>query len=208
MKIWSNSFRDGNLIPVRYALGKYDPLENFALSDNVNPHVAWSDLPEGTRSLALICHDSDVPSKPDDVNKVDRTVPASLPRVDFYHWVLVDLRPDGEHIAEGEFCNGVTAKGKPGPEGPRGTRAGVNNYTQWFQGDADMEGTYFGYDGPAPPWNDELLHHYHFTIYALDVDRLPVEGAFTGPDVLAAMEGHVLDKASITGTYHIYPNAK
>ncbi|MFX7329241.1 hypothetical protein ABTI69_20860, partial [Acinetobacter baumannii] len=88
---------------------------------NRNPHLAWSDLPAGTRSLVLICHDPDVPTRPDDVNQEGRTVPASLPRCDFTHWILVDLAPTGE-IAEGEFSSAVTACGKPGPAGPRGTR--------------------------------------------------------------------------------------
>ena len=84
----------------------------------------------------------------------------------------------------------------------------MNNYTQWFEGDTDMAGDYFGYDGPCPPWNDEIIHHYHFTLYALDLDRCPVEGKFAGPDVLEAIEGHVLGKASLVGTYAIYPKAK
>ena len=63
----------------------------MTFSDNLNPHLAWSDVPAGTRSLALICHDFDVPSRPDDVNQPDREVPSDLPRVDFFHWVLVDI---------------------------------------------------------------------------------------------------------------------
>ena len=58
-----------------------------------------------------------------------------------------------------------------------------------------MGGTYFGYDGPAPPWNDERLHRYFFQIYALDVDRCPVEGEFTARDVMASIEGHILAQA-------------
>ena len=53
------------------------------MSDNKNPHLQWSDLPAGTRSLVLICHDYDVPSKGDDVNQEGKTVSANLPRVDF-----------------------------------------------------------------------------------------------------------------------------
>ena len=30
-----------------------------------------------------------------------------------------------------------------------------------------MGGTYRGYDGPAPPWNDQRVHRYHFTLFAL-----------------------------------------
>ena len=68
-----------------------------------------------------------------------------------------------------------------------------------------MGGNYFGYDGPCPPWNDEILHHYVFTVYALDVPRLGVSGAFTGKDVLKAMEGHILDRAVLTGIYTLNP---
>ena len=96
-------------------------------------------------------------------------MPASLPRVDFFHWVLVDLPPDARPIERGEFSDGVTARGKPGPHAPRGARQGINDYTGWFAGDKDMAGNYFGYDGPCPPWNDALPHHYVFTLYALDV---------------------------------------
>lgn len=207
MKIWSDSFADREAIPSRYALGKHDPETHVTLSDNVSPHLAWSGLPEGTRSLALICHDPDVPSKPDDVNQEGRTVPADLPRVDFFHWVMVDVAPGGE-LAEGEFSRGVTPHGKDGPAGPRGTRAGLNGYTQWFEGDPEMQGQYFGYDGPCPPWNDSIVHHYHFTLYALDVERLPIEGTFDGPAARAALEGHILGQAALVGTYAINPDAR
>jgi len=208
MKLWSDSFADGAPIPARNAFGKHNPDSHVELSSNLSPHLAWSDLPGGTKSLALICHDSDVPSRGDDVNKEGRTVPASLPRVDFYHWVALDLPPDGSPIREGEFAEGITPFGKPGPAGPRGTRQGLNDYTGWFAGDATMAGQYHGYDGPCPPWNDEIIHHYHFTLYALDVDKCPVKGDLTGPTVLAAIEGHVLGQARLSGTYHIYPAAK
>lgn len=206
MKVWSDSFGDGEAIPGELAFAVPHATDHVELSSNRNPHLAWADLPEGTRSLALVCHDPDVPSKPDDVNQEGKTVPADLPRVDFYHWVLVDLPADAEAISAGEFSDGIAARGKDGPAGPRGTRQGVNNYTEWFAGDADMEGDYYGYDGPCPPWNDEILHHYHFTLYALDLDKAPVEGRFTAPDLLEAIEGHVLDKASWMGTYTLNPD--
>jgi Raf kinase inhibitor-like YbhB/YbcL family protein len=208
MKLFSDGFKDGQRIPAEFAFGKPHPQTHLELSDNRNPQLAWSDLPPGCASLVLICHDSDVPSRPDNVNQEGVTVPASLPRVDFYHWGLVDLAPDGPAIRAGEFSDGVTPKGKKGPAGPRGTRQGVNNYTQWFAGDPAMAGDYFGYDGPCPPWNDEILHHYHFTLYALDVKRCPVEGPFTASDVLPAIQDHILGSARLTGIYAIYPNAK
>ena len=208
MKFWSDSLSNNGVIAPRYAFGKYNATSHVELSDNVNPHMAWADLPEGTKSLALLCCDPDVPSKGDDVNQEGRTVPASLKRVDFYHWVLVDIDPASGEIAEGAYSSGVTPRGKEGPAGPNGTRRGVNNYVEWFSGDADMSGDYFGYDGPCPPWNDEIVHHYAFTLYALDVKSCPVEGRFTGPDVVEAIKGHLLGEATITGTYHIYPKAR
>ena len=69
-----------------------------------------------------------------------------------------------------------------------------------------MEGKYFGYDGPCPPWNDSIRHRYIFTVYALDCEKLNVDGDFGGGEVLAAMEGHILDQVSITGTYSMNPD--
>ena len=201
MKLWSQSWTDGQPIPARYAAGQPDAGSGVTFSDNLNPHLAWSGLPAGTQSLALICHDPDVPSRGDDVNQPDREVPADLPRVDFFHWVMVDLPPSLSEIAEGEFSKGFTARGKAGPQTLHGARHGLNDYTGWFAGHADMAGQYFGYDGPFPPFNDALLHHYVFTLFALDLARCPVEGAFTGAQVRAAMTGHVLGSASFVGTY-------
>ncbi|MEQ9369024.1 YbhB/YbcL family Raf kinase inhibitor-like protein [Coleofasciculus sp. F4-SAH-05] len=208
MKLWSDSFTDGGKIPETFGFGKYHPEKHSVFSDNKNPHLAWSDLPPRTRSLVLICHDSDVPSVFDDAEQEGKIVSASLPRIDSYHWVLVDLSPDIQSITAGEFSDGVIKGGKNGPEAPLGTRQGINDYGEGYVDDPEMAGDYFGYDGPYPPWNDEKIHHYHFTLYATDLDRCPVEGIFTATDVLQAIEGHVLETASLTGTYQIYPDAE
>ena len=205
MQLTSSAFQDNQPIPGEYAFAVPDPQQHVTLSANRNPPLAWSDLPAGAKSLVLICHDPDVPSKSDDVNQEGRVVPADLPRVDFFHWVLVDLPPALAAIQAGEFSDGVTARGKAGPAGPRGARQGINNYTDWFKGDEQMGGNYFGYDGPCPPWNDSRVHHYIFTLYALDVERCTVEGEFTGPAVLKAIDGHILAMASLTGTYSLNP---
>jgi Raf kinase inhibitor-like YbhB/YbcL family protein len=148
----------------------------------------------------------DVPSQGDDVNQEDRTVPAALPRVDFFHWVLIDLPASVSEIREGEFCSDVTPRGKPGPHAAHGARQGINDYTGWFASDNDMRGDYYGYDGPCPPWNDEIVHRYVFTVFALDVARLNIEGKLTGQQVRSAMQGHVLAEASLTGSYTLNPS--
>jgi Raf kinase inhibitor-like YbhB/YbcL family protein len=208
MKLSSAAFNHDSTIPERYGFGKYDAATHFTLSDNVSPDLTWTELPAGTKSLVLLCMDPDVPSVGDDVNQEGKTVSANLPRVEFCHWALVDLDPLAGGINEGEFSKEVTAKGKSGPGAAGGTRQGLNDFTKWFAGDADMGGDYYGYDGPAPPWNDELVHDYHFTLYALDVERCAVEGTFTAEDVKKAIEGHVLGEARLTGRYAINPDAK
>ena len=205
MKLTSTSFSDGQRIPGDFAFCTPDPAHHVCLGRNSNPHLAWSDVPPGTQSFVLICHDPDVPSKGDDVNQEGRTVPATLPRVDFFHWVLVDLPADRREIQAGEFSKDVTPRGKPGPQAPHGARQGINDYTGWFAGDNDMRGDYYGYDGPCPPWNDEIVHHYVFTLYALDVATLPADGKLTGSQVRAALAGHVLAEASLTGVYSLNP---
>ena len=206
MKLDSSSFGDHQRIPGAYAFAVPDARDHVRLSSNRNPQLSWSGAPADTKSFVLICHDRDVPSKGDDVNKEGRSVPASLPRVDFYHWLLVDIPSGMKSIAEAEFSDGISARGKPGPEAKLGMRQGLNDYTAWFAGDKDMGGDYYGYDGPCPPWNDEIVHRYVFTVYALDCARCPVSGsAFKGGDVLKAIEGHVLDKAGLTGIYALDP---
>ena len=205
MKLWSDSWVNGERIPVRHAAGRLDTPEGVTFADNLSPHLAWSDLPAGTRSLALICHDFDVPSRGDDVNQAGREIPADLPRVDFFHWLLVDLPASVSSLPAGTFSEGFTARGKPGPAvaapGFTMARQGINDYTGWFAGDPAMAGDYYGYDGPFPPWNDSLIHHYVFTLYALDVARTPIEGRFAGAALRQAIYPHVLGAATHSGTY-------
>jgi Raf kinase inhibitor-like YbhB/YbcL family protein len=209
MKFWSDSFKDGDMMPSEFAFGDIDPVNHVKLAGNRNPHFGWSGLPAGTKSLALICHDPDVPSRGNDVNQEGKTVPADLPRVDFFHWVLVDLSSRLNGITAGAFSNGVTAHGKAGPQTGQAdfpeARHGLNDYTGWFAGDVNMGGDYYGYDGPCPPWNDSIEHRYIFTLYALDIERVPVDGKFTGPGVREAIAGHVLDQAQWTGRYTLNP---
>ncbi|MCG8490534.1 MAG: YbhB/YbcL family Raf kinase inhibitor-like protein [Sneathiellales bacterium] len=205
LNVTIDAWEDGTAIPAPYAFCIPSEEGHVALSDNKNPAINWSGAPEGTKSFALICHDSDVPSSGDDVNQEGKTVPADLPRVDFYHWILADISADRSGIAEAEDSDGITAKGKnPGQQAHGIT--GLNNYTEWFAGDENMGGDYAGYDGPCPPWNDSIVHHYHFTVYALDVETLGLSGNFGGPELLAAMEGHILAKGSHVGTYSLNPD--
>lgn len=208
MKISSKSFADNGIIPERCAFGTIDLSAHVRLSDNCNPELSWTDIPDDTKSFVLLCLDGDVPTKPDDVNQEDRVVPADLPRTDFSHWVMVDIPKKVTRIDEAACSREITPRGKTDPKGPKGARQGENDYTNWFASDPDMSGSYLGYDGPCPPWNDSIVHHYRFTVYATDLESCPVDGAFTAAEVLAAIEGHVLDQATITGRYSLNPDVK
>jgi len=196
---------DGQPIPSEFAFCIPDPDTHATFAPNRSPALSWEDVPDGAASFVILCWDRTVPTVGDDVNQEGREVPPDLPRTDFFHWVQVDIAADTRGVAAGAFSDGVTARGKSGPEGPNATRQGLNDYTGWFTGDPDMEGLYFGYDGPCPPWNDSLIHEYIFALYALDLDRCPVDGDFTGTDVREAMAGHVLAEASVMGTYTLNP---
>ena len=205
MRLTSKSFAEGDPIPSEFAFAAIDHAAHVTLSGNRNPQLAWDDVPKGAHSFVLICHDPDAPSQAGDVNKEGREIPASLPRVKFFHWVLLDIPLAVREIARGADSIGITPHGKPAARAADGFRRGINDYTSWFAADPNMRGTYYGYDGPAPPWNDSVLHHYVFTIYALDVPHLNVKGELSGTNVISALAGHVLAKATLTGTYSLNP---
>jgi hypothetical protein len=97
----------------------------------------------------------------------------------------------------------VVTCGKRDPAGPAGSVQGANDYGG-FMGD----GVYLGYDGPCPPWNDALVHRYHFRVFALDVAGLALAPGYSEADLHAAMRGHVLAEASTWGTYTLNPSLR
>jgi Raf kinase inhibitor-like YbhB/YbcL family protein len=214
MRLWSDSFTDGGVIAPESAFAVIDPASHVRLSSNRNPHLAWDDVPAGTQSLVLLCRDIDAPTVGTDVNKEGSVLPETLPRADFYHWTLVDIPVAMRAISAGLFSDMVTPHGKTGPEVvftvkngiEHQLRQGLNDYTSWFAADPDMAGQYFGYDGPCPPWNDQRAHAYLFTLYAVDIAQIALDGIFTGPDVRQAIHGHILDEAQLFGVYSLNPD--
>ncbi len=205
MQLTSENFANNTTIPHCCAFGIPDAENHMALGQNRSPQLSWSGVPEYAKSLVLICIDPDVPSSGENFNKEGATIEHDLPRVDFFHWVMVDIAPKDGSVAEGECCDAIVPEGKTNPAGPAGARQGINDYTGFMAGDPEMKGDYFGYDGPCPPWNDERLHHYHFILHAIDLESVPVSGAFTGQDVQMAIEGHILAEARLVGSYCLNP---
>ena len=206
MRLRSDDFTDMQAIPKRCAFGQPGADgEPCVWAPNCNPHLAWSDVPAATRSFVLTCIDGDAPSRADDVNKPGRSVSASLPRVEFVHWIMVDIPTECRELAAASCSEGVVAHGKHSPSGPPGSKQGLNDYTRWFAGDAAMAGDYRGYDGPCPPWNDERVHRYRFRVCALDIATLGLTSRLTHADVLEAMRDHVIAEATLTGSYTLNP---
>lgn len=200
MKLRSDSFEDGGRIPPEFAMGAVD-----GFGGNRNPHLAWDEVPPGARSFALLCIDGDAPTDPSLAGKAGVEIPADHPRGEFVHWAMADIPADVREIAAGSCSDGMTQQGKRAPKGPAGSRQGLNDYTGWFAGDAELGGDYFGYDGPYPPPNDLRTHHYVFQLFALGSDKLELPAKFTAADVRKASEGQVLAEARVTGNYSLNP---
>lgn len=204
LKVESDSITHGERVPDEHAFAVPDGSGGAKPEGgNRSPHLRWSGHPEGTQSFAVIIYDPDVPADPSDVGKEGVTIPEDAERVDFAHWLLVDISPDVTELPEGAGSTEIVVGGKPTGETEHGI-AGANTYTDFLAGDPEMGGTYGGYDGPFPPPNDERLHHYHFVVHALDVPSLELEGDFKLDDVREAIEGHVLDQGELVATYTLY----
>ena len=201
MQLASDDIHAMQPIPDACAFGRPGADSPCEFSANRSPHLAWRQVPEGTRSFVLTCIDTDVPTDGTDANRDDRHLHASMPRTDFVHWLMADIPRECHELAAGSCGERVVPHGKQQPPGPPGAVQGRNGYSDYFAGDPAMAGEYLGYDGPCPPWNDDRLHHYHFHVHALDVASLGLAPGFTLDALRHAMEGHVLAAAELTGTY-------
>jgi hypothetical protein len=207
LNVESDSIRHGERVPDAHAFGVPDGEGGAAPEGgNRSPHLRWSGAPSETRSFAIVVFDPDVPADATDVNQEGKTIPEGAERVDFAHWLVVDIPAEVTEVAEGAGSDAVVIGGKEPGETSFGGVAGANTFTDFLEGDPDMGGTYGHYDGPFPPFNDERLHHYHFTVYALDVPSVGLQGPFKLDDVRAAIEGHVLDQGEIVGEYTLHPD--
>lgn len=195
LRVLTDAFESGQAIPPEYAYCMPDGKGRTQHGGNKNPGIRWSGAPEGTKSYTLIMVDPDVPASFELANQPGKIIPADFPRQNFYHWVLFDIPASVTGIEEGRDSQKVIEGGKPIGQLAYGI-TGPNSYGKGHG----------GYDGPCPPWNDERLHHYHFIVYALDVETLGLSGPLTGNLVQEAMTGHVLALGEIVGTYTNNPS--
>ncbi len=202
MTLESASIADAQPIPEVYAVAVPTKDGRAAMEGrDLSPHLRWSGEPVGTRSFAISVVDPDVPADRTRMGVEGLTLGDDEPRVRFAHWLVADIPATVHEIPEGADSAGFVAHGKPPGPIDVGGFSGANGYRGLFDGNPDLEGTYGGWDGPFPPWNDEHVHHYITTVYALDVDSLGLEAGFALDAFEAALDGHVLDRAAIVPTY-------
>lgn len=95
------------------------------------------------------------------------------PSGDYLHWLLFDIPPSTDTIA----VNSV----------PIGALQGVNDNQK------------ASYMGPCPPQGTGA-HRYLFDVYALDT-TLDLPAGCKRDDVMKAMDGHIIEKSTLTGTF-------
>jgi|HubBroStandDraft_3_1064219.scaffolds.fasta_scaffold03060_4 Raf kinase inhibitor-like YbhB/YbcL family protein len=154
LTLTSPDFAPQGAIPSRFTCEAAPPPET-------SPALAWSGVPAGAKSLALIVDDPDAPDP-------------QAPKTTWVHWVLYDLPPASAGLPEGA-----------GRATPAGARDGLNDWKRT------------GYGGPCPPIG---RHRYFFKLYALDT-TLPDLRRPTKQQLEQAMNGHVLARAELVGTY-------
>ena len=161
MKLRCLAFQHGSLIPKQHT----------GEGPDVSPPLAWEDMPDGTKSFALICDDPDAPSA---------KRPAPQPWV---HWVIYNIPGETRLLSAG-----IGRELKPAT--PAGACQGHNSWPS----------DNVGYLGPLPP-NGSGPHRYFFKLYALDGDLSLAPAQATKQTLLDAMQGHVLAEAELMGTY-------
>jgi Raf kinase inhibitor-like YbhB/YbcL family protein len=94
----------------------------------------------------------------------------------YVHWVIFNIPPSSSSLEENITKEAIR---------PIGSRQGVNGSGR------------IGYTGPCPP---NGTHRYFFKLYALDV-LLDLDAGITKEDLVAAMQGHILEQTQLIGLY-------
>jgi Raf kinase inhibitor-like YbhB/YbcL family protein len=99
----------------------------------------------------------------------------------WWHWTIVNIPPSETKLAKN--AGNPTAKLAP--------KMSIQTRTDFGAP---------GYGGPCPPKGD-APHHYIFTVFALDTDKLPVDAKASAALVGFNLHAHTLAKATLTATY-------
>lgn len=151
ISVHSSLFSEGERIPTSAAHG-------YAGGQNISPDLRWTQVPAGTKSVAVTCYDPDAPTT-----------------VGFTHWVLFNVDPTTTSLEAG-----AGAKGKQPP-------GAVLGFTDWgesqYGGMAPPPGETHRYEFRVYAL-DQMLESDGTTTYAkfrfLIRGHVLAEGALTG----------------------------
>jgi Raf kinase inhibitor-like YbhB/YbcL family protein len=206
LEVSVDSIKDGKMLPTKYAFCMAAALGHATGGPDISPSISWSKGPAGTKSYVIILHDTDSPAEQrEKMNKEGETLTSAVPRRNFFHWILVDIPANVTSVAEGADSNARVLHGKPATPAAVGGVRGLNDFTKVTAANDAMKGQYYGYDGPCPPWNDENVHHYHFTVYALSVPTLNLGKDFDAAAAMAALKDKVLAQGEVLALYTTNP---
>jgi len=201
LKVSVDALKNGGALATKYAFCVPAAQGHSTAGSDISPSISWSKGPAGTKSYAIVFYDSDWPAEQrDKMNKEGMTLGPDVPRRNYYQWVLVDIPPSITSLKEGAESSARVLHGKPATPAVAGVR-GLNDFTKVTASNEAMKGQYYGYDGPCPPWNDEVVHHYHFTVYALGVGSLGLPAEFDGAAAMEAMKGKILGQGELLALY-------
>ena len=112
MQVTSSAFDEGGTIPAKHT----------GEGEDTSPPLKWSNVPDGTRSFAVICHDPDAPV-------------VSSGGYGFVHWVLYNVTATATSLPEGggNYTTGRSDFGKSGYSGPMPPKGhGMHRYFFWL----------------------------------------------------------------------------
>lgn len=199
LEVRVDGFKNGGVIPSQYRFCVPAEQGHVAPGPDKSPGISWSKGPAGTKSYVITLTDIDnLAEQREKQNKEGMTVSSAAARRTVFHWVLIDIPTNVTSLPEGAESEGRVPHGKPQTPAKVGVR-GLNAFTEFMAANDQMKGQWFGYDGPCPAWNDEKAHRNVFTVYALSVASLNLNGAFNGSAAMAALEGKVLAKGELVG---------
>lgn len=94
--------------------------------------------------------------------------------VGYSHWLVFNIPATASELKEGSVPSGA-----------------VQGYTDYGMS---------AYGGPAPPPGDPP-HHYHVRVYALDVEKLPLDKGTTYATLMFMLRGHILAQGELIGLF-------
>ncbi|MDQ1551614.1 MAG: hypothetical protein QOD50_1036 [Actinomycetota bacterium] len=158
----SKDIKDGEELPPPQRSGMF----GVPGGEDASPDLSWSGFPEGTKSFAVTMYDPDAPTASG-----------------FWHWAVVDLPADVNHLPSGF-----------GDESGQGLPPGAFQ----LRNDAGLA----RFLGAAPP-PGHGRHNYHVVVHAVDVESFGIGSDSTPAFLGFNLFSHTLGRGRIVAWYEV-----